>query len=168
MYQSKILLVDDSEYILKALRRTFADEDYVIFTAKSASEAINILNAENIDLLITDENMPGVTGTDLLKTMRRQYPDVIRIMITGLTDIEVAKNAINNGEIYRFFNKPWNDFELLVSVRHALNQKMLEKENTQLKSVVRRQEELLHQLEEEYPGISEKNISEDGAIIIDE
>lgn len=168
MHKSKILLVDDSSCTLKALLRIFKPEGYNIFTAESAQDAMKIIAKEDIDLIITDQNMPEVSGNELLITIRKLYPDIIRIMLTGLTDIEVAKKAINTGEIYRFFNKPWDDFELLVSVRYALKQRTLEKENEQLKSTVNKQDSLLRQLEKEYPGIMEKKVNEDGAIIIDE
>jgi two-component system probable response regulator PhcQ len=167
MSRFKILLVDDSPNVLKALTRTFRLEGYELFSALSAKEALEILKKENIDLLISDENMPEISGTELLKLVRIQYPMIIRIMLTGLDDFEVIKNAINKGEIYRFFNKPWNDFELLITVRYALKQKALAEENQQLKWKLKTQEEYLKQLELEYPGISEKKMSEDGSIIID-
>jgi DNA-binding NtrC family response regulator len=138
-----------------------------MLTAESAQEALAVLEKEVVDVIITDENMPGISGTELLRLVKERYPDTVRIMLTGLTDIEVAKNAINNGEIYRFFNKPWDDFELLVSVRYALKQKLVEQENARLKSIVKTQEEMFKRLEEQYPGITQKRVAEDGAIIID-
>ncbi len=167
MEHFNILLVDDSEEILKSLRRALKPEGYKIHTATSAKDALTTLSRETIDLMITDESMPGGSGTELLKSVRELFPDVIRIMLTGLKDIEIAKNAINNGEIYRFFNKPWDDFELLISVRNALRSKSLEKENAHLKHLCQRQQELLQQIEVEHPGISKKNMSDDGAYILD-
>ena len=128
---------------------------------------MQVLEQEDIDVLITDENMPGTPGTELLQNTCLLYPDVIRIMMTGLTDFEVVKKAINNGEIYRFFNKPWDEFELLLCIRYALRQKTLEQENMKLKAVVGRQEQLLGELEKEHPGISQKTLAEDGSIIIE-
>jgi len=160
-------LVDDSPNMLKALKRTFKSEGYELFTVLSAKEALEVLKKEDIDLIISDENMPEISGTELLKLVKVQYPLIIRIMLTGLVNFEVVKNAINKGEIYRFFNKPWDDFELLFNVRHALKQKVLEEENSQLKSNLKQQEKYLRQLEIEYPGISEKKMSADGSIIID-
>ena len=162
-----LLLVDDSPNILKALVRTLKPEGYLIFKAESAQKALEILEIEKVDLIITDENMPGLTGTELLRVIRERYPDIIKIMITGANDIEVAKDAINQGEIYRFFTKPWDDFELIVSVRYALQHKITERENKQLKSIIKGQEELLYELEEEHPGITERRLAQDGSIIID-
>ena len=166
--QFVILLVDDSLYALKALKRTLVPEGYTIFTADSAQNALKVLGAEPIDLVITDEHMPGTSGTDLLKTVRTLYPDVIRIMLTGLTDIEVARNAINQGEIYRFFNKPWDDFELIAAVRQAAQLRTLEHHNSELRSKVEDQRNMLRKLEREFPGITDKNITEDGALVIEE
>lgn len=168
MLQFKILLVDDSPNILKALLRTLRPEGYATFTAGSAREAMDVLETESIDLIVTDENMPGLSGTDLLRVMKNRYPSVIRIMVTGASDIEVAKEAINRGEIYRFFTKPWDDFELLISIRYALQQKAIEQDNARLRSLVRNQEGLLRELETEHPGITERKVAADGSIIIDE
>ena len=167
MQKYKILLVDDSSFTLKALQRVFKPEGYIIYMATSAKEALAILGQKEIDLIISDENMPGGSGTDLLKSVRELYPDVIRMMLTGLTDIEVAKKAINNGEIYKFFSKPWDEFELISSVRYALQYKIIEKENRHLKSVCKNQQELLAQLEREHPGIADRNIAPDGSLIIE-
>ena len=167
MLQFKVLLVDDSPNVLKALLRTLRPEGYATFTAGSAQEALDILGTESIDLIITDENMPGLSGTDLLRVVKDRYPSIIRIMVTGASDIEVAKGAINKGEIHRFFTKPWDDFELVISVRYALRQKEVEQDNERLRSIVSKQEELLRELETEHPGISERRVAADGSIIID-
>ncbi len=167
MSRFKILLVDDSPSILKALVRVFRSEGYEIFTAESAKEAVDVLENNDVDIIISDQNMPGISGNELLHTVRTLYPEVIRIMLTGCTDIEVAKQAINSGQIYRFFNKPWDDFELTVAVRHALAQKALEKENDKLRSTIKSQQDQLKQLEKEYPGISSRNVDRDGAWIIE-
>lgn len=162
-----MLLVDDSPEILKALTRTFKLAKYSVFCTESAAEAMKILVDEDVDVIISDENMPGVSGTDLLKMARDMYPKVIRMMLTGSDDIEIAKRAINEGEIWRFFTKPWGDFELLVAVRQAVQMRRLDRENTALKSTIRKKDELLAALKKEHPGIAEKTLAADGAIIID-
>ncbi|RKX29684.1 MAG: response regulator [Candidatus Zixiibacteriota bacterium] len=167
MYQLKILLVDDSPNILKALQRVLRPEGYHLLTATCAEEAMKVIESRNIDMIITDENMPGISGTDLLRIVRDKYPLIVRIMITGADDIEVAKNAINNGEIYRFFTKPWDDFELLISVKHALDHKIAKQENDRLRKLVNSHKQLFQDLEKEHPGITEKRLTEDGAIVID-
>jgi two-component system, probable response regulator PhcQ len=167
MEQFKILLVDDSPNVLKALQRAFRGEDYGIYTANSAREALEVLKNENIDLLISDENMPEVPGTELLRHVRVQYPHIVRIMLTGMLDLELAKEAINKGEVYKFFNKPWDDFELQISVRYALRQKAIERENAKLKKAINNQQKMFQLLERDYPGITKKVISEDGSFILE-
>jgi two-component system probable response regulator PhcQ len=168
MNQFKILLVDDSPQILKSLERMLKNRGYNIFTADSAQNALEILQNNEIDMVITDESMPGLSGTDLLGVLKTAHPDIIRIMLTGANDIGVLKNAINKGEIYRFFTKPWDDFELSIAVRQGLQQRLLEKENAHLKKIASHQEKILNELEKDYPGIGEKKLAEDGSIIIEE
>ncbi len=168
MRQFSLLLVDDSHSILTSLTRLFKTEGYKILTAGSAAEAMEILRRESVDVCITDENMPQITGTELLKAARVHFPNMVRIMLTGQSDIHVAQNAINNGEIYRFFVKPWDDFELITAVRHALALKMLEEENSRLKEQVRRQEEIIGRPTGEHGGFSETILSTDGTYEIEE
>lgn len=167
MSQPRILLVDDSKCILSSLRRTFALEDYNIICAGSAAEGMAALSQNEIDIVISDENMPGMSGSEFLNQVRELYPQVVRMMLTGATDIEVAKRAINQGAISRFFTKPWEDHELLIGVRQALRVKQLEGENDNLRASVRQQDRLLAELESEYPGIADKRLAADGSIIID-
>jgi DNA-binding NtrC family response regulator len=153
--------------VLKALRRILNTEDFSVICAESAAEALGALANHDIDIIISDQNMPVVSGTVLLQQARELFPRVIRMMLTGSTDIEVAKNAINQGAIWRFFTKPCDDFELITAIKQALKVRNLERENDRLKTSLRAQAELLKGLEEEYPGIADKRVSADGAIIID-
>ena len=168
MHPFTILLVDDSRFVLRALVRTLRCDDYKIHCAESAAAALKILERGGIDLIISDENMPGTSGTDLLQTMRSLYPEVVRIMMTGLMDIEVVRGAINRGEIFRFFNKPWDDFELVATVRQVARMRGLERENVELQSRVNAQENELRELEAQHPGITNKNIADDGSLLIEE
>jgi two-component system, probable response regulator PhcQ len=168
MKKSVILLVDDSPSILSAMQRSLRlSAGYETLAAGSAREALDLLQAKEVDVIITDENMPGTSGTELLKICRVLHPRVVRIMVTGQTDQEVAKNAINSGEIFRFFTKPWDDFELLISIRYALERRDLSEENTKLKSELERHQEMLHRLEQQFPGITDRKLAPDGSIIID-
>lgn len=154
MPKSTLLLVDDSPNILKALARVFRPEGYNLLLADSAKEAMEILARDDVDLVITDEHMPGLSGTDLLRVVRERYPAVMRFMVTGSDDIEVAKNAINNGEVYRCFTKPWDDFELLVCVKQALSHRTVLIENEKLRKVITDRKAQLKELEHQFPGIS--------------
>jgi DNA-binding NtrC family response regulator len=167
MRRFRILLVDDSPNIRKAMVRIFRDEGYDIITAESASAALAVLSREIVDVIISDQQMPGLTGNDLLRTVRERFPDLVRIMVTGADDIEVAKDAINSGHIYRFFTKPWDDFELVLAVRDALKMRAMARENLRLKAALDQQTLLLQELEKEHPGIAERTLTKDGAIVID-
>ncbi len=132
-----VLLVDDSEGVLRSLQRTLRlSGGYDIYLAESARDALNLMSDVKIDMVITDHKMPEMTGTELLNTIRTLYPETIRIMLTGESDMNIAKEAINNGAIYRFFTKPWDDYELLISIRHAFLQKeiALERESGKTQS----------------------------------
>ena len=161
-----LLLVDDSLNMLKSLKRTFKDENYTVFTAENAVEAMKVLESEKVDLVISDYSMPDISGIEFLKRVRVRYPDVIRIMLTGVTDFQVAKDAINQGEIYRYFNKPYDDFEIKLSVKYALIQRTLELENEALRSELHTKKKILMKLEQRFPGISTKNTEQDGSIVI--
>jgi response regulator RpfG family c-di-GMP phosphodiesterase len=117
----KILLVDDSRGIRKALSRSLRDDRIELLDADSATAALGILEKQTVDLIIADEHMPGLSGTDLLRLVKERFPETIRFMLTGATDIDVAKDAINRGEVERFFTKPWDDAELRRAVKHALS-----------------------------------------------
>lgn len=155
MERFRILLVDDSPNVLRSLERSLKSKGYDIFTAMSGQDAMYTLQQNDIDLIISDERMPGVVGSDLLKAVKMKYPRVIRILLTGSTDVETIKNAVNKGEVFRFFTKPWDDFELGIAVRQGLQQRALELMNTKLLEFIKKRGDMVRQLEEEYPNISQ-------------
>ncbi len=155
MERFRILLVDDSPNVLRSLERSLKSKGYDIFTAMSGQDAMYTLQQNDIDLIISDERMPGVVGSDLLKAVKMKYPKVIRILLTGSTDVETIKNAVNKGEVFRFFTKPWDDFELSIAVRQGLQQRALELMNAKLLEFIKKRGDMIRQLEEEYPNISQ-------------
>lgn len=167
MPKHNILLVDDSQNVLNALLRLFRSDGYGLHTAQSAQDALKVIAENEIDLIISDEGMPGLQGTELLRLIKERFPTVIRFMLTGVDDIRVAQRAINSGEIARFFTKPWNDSELTLAVREALERRGLEQENSRLRQTIQAQDEMLSRLEKEHPGISSIRYADDGAIVID-
>jgi len=166
MTSDTILCVDDEPYILDALKRLFFDSRILVLVANSAKEALGMLAEHEVKVIITDERMPGMSGAALLALVRMHYPDTIRIMLTGHASLDAAITAINRGEIYRFFVKPWNDNELLFAVQTALEKYNLEAENRRLLSIVRQQALDLKLLERQFPGISEIKRDEAGRIIL--
>lgn len=114
----KILYIDDEENNLIAFKASFR-RLYEIYTAKSAVEGLKILQNLPIEVIIADQKMPETTGVEFFKSIAYSYPDPIRILLTGYTDIAALADAINHGDIYRYITKPWNDLELHNSIKNA-------------------------------------------------
>ncbi|MCK4622767.1 MAG: Flp pilus assembly complex ATPase component TadA [Desulfuromonadales bacterium] len=135
-----LLFVDDEPSVLKALQRIFIDENYRILTTDNPEQALAILAQDKIHLIISDHRMPGMTGAELLKQIKEKYPEVIRIMLTGFADIQSVMGAVNEGAVYKFITKPWNDEDLRLTVSLALQQYVLLQENKKLKQVTEKQQ----------------------------
>ena len=120
-----VLLVDDEASLLAGLARTLRKEPYRILTAVSAEKALETLGATHVDVVISDQDMPGMGGADLLAEVRRVYPDTVRFMLTGKATLELAVRAINDGAVSRFFVKPCNPVDLAATIRQALQHKDL-------------------------------------------
>ena len=163
-----ILLVDDMPAIRDMLAEAFSMEGYAVKTAGSAEEALKLLSGHPVDVIITDEKMPGMSGSQLLAVARKRYPNTIRMILTGQATLESAIRAINEGEIYRFFTKPCNVVDLMVTTRQALEQKRLEAENRRLSEIVKSQAKSLNVLEKQCPGITEVRRDSNGAVIIED
>lgn len=128
-----ILFVDDELDVLALLRRTFTAADgYHALTAPSGEEALRILAEREVDLLVTDQRMPGMTGVELLEQARRLQPDLCAILLTAYTDPRDIVDAINRGEVYRYVVKPWESTDLRQTVVRALEQVYLKKERARL------------------------------------
>ncbi len=119
-----ILLVDDEEYILRVLQRVLGEEKrFEMITATSGQEALEKIRQNPIDLVISDQRMPGMTGIELLTQIKQMYPDSVRIILSGFTDIDVLIGAINEGEVCRFLSKPWDNEELKKIIYTTLEQR---------------------------------------------
>lgn len=126
-----VLYVDDEENNLVAFKAAFR-RDFTVFTAISAAEGQKILAENEIHVLITDQRMPGTLGTELLAQAVKDYPDQIRILLTGFSDIEAIKDAINRGQIYHYLQKPWKDDELKDTIENAYKIYHLKKKQQEL------------------------------------
>ncbi len=167
MENPKILIVDDEENILSALKRIFRRENYDIYTAISGEEGLDILDKHDIDLIISDLKMPSMNGVEFLTQAKEKNPDAMRIMLTGQADVKSVLEAIDKGEVYRFLLKPWNDDELRMTIRQALDFYYVQKENKVLIHTVKQQNEIISQLEKENPGITQVKKDRDGTILLD-
>lgn len=118
----RILLVDDEPNICKALRRSLRKEEYEIFIAGEPAEGLALLKQQPIDLVISDHLMPNMTGVEFLTLVRDRHPGLMRILLTGHADMATAIQAINEGQIYRFLTKPWDDDALKAALFGAFQQ----------------------------------------------
>ncbi|MBB5634621.1 signal transduction histidine kinase [Pedobacter cryoconitis] len=114
----KVLYIDDEENNLLAFKASFRRQ-YEIYTAISAAEGLKVLENLSVEVIIADQKMPETTGVEFFKSIATTYPDPIRILLTGYTDIAALADAINHGDIYRYITKPWNDLELHNSIKNA-------------------------------------------------
>jgi DNA-binding NtrC family response regulator len=161
-----ILIVDDEENIRNALRRTLRSEPHKLFFAASPLEGLAIIERQAIDLVISDQQMPEMTGLEFLTLCRDRRPEVIRLMLTGHADAGTAIGAINRGEIYRFLTKPWDQTELLVTLTLAFERQDLERENRRLLSTIRRQQLFIEMLRRDNPSISADARTPSGAFVV--
>lgn len=141
-----LLFVDDEPGILSALRRLFRPHGYTILIAESGAAGLAELEKTPVDLVISDMRMPEMDGAAFLREVRKRWPDTIRILLTGYADVTSTVAAINEGEIYRYISKPWNDEEILKTVQDALDRNRLERENKRLTALAQAQNEELKAL----------------------
>ena len=121
MENRTVLFVDDEEKLLKSLRRGFLDEPYKTLFATSGKEALEILKRNEVNVLVTDMRMPEMGGLELLKIVKEQYPHIVRMVLSGYTQVTTLLTAINQGEIYKYITKPWKlEEEFKPSIREAI------------------------------------------------
>jgi response regulator RpfG family c-di-GMP phosphodiesterase len=146
-----LLLVDDEPNVLNALLRALHGSGYRLHSATSGAEGIAILAREPIDLVISDMRMPEMTGAEFLATVRIAWPETVRVLLTGHADVPSMSEAINQGEIFRYISKPWDEAQLIAIVELALERKALEREKRRLELLTQKQNielaELNHTLE---------------------
>ncbi|TSJ39607.1 response regulator [Mucilaginibacter corticis] len=126
-----VLYVDDEINNLNSFKASFR-RDFEIFTASSAKEGRKVLDSQEIGVIITDQRMPGTTGIEFLESILPVYPDTIRILLTGFSDINAVMDAINRGQVYKYLVKPWQNDELKMYIENALEIYNLRKENKDL------------------------------------
>jgi len=141
-----ILCVDDEESILSSLNRLLRKEGYKILTASSAKEGLKLLEENKVNLVITDQRMPEMDGAHFLAKVRESYPTVIRIMLTGYTDVDAIADSINKGHIYKMFFKPWNNENLKLEIKQVLQYYDLVETNKNLNDKVMEQNRELNEI----------------------
>lgn len=126
-----VLYVDDEINNLNSFKAAFR-RDFNIYTAPSAAEGRKILDVNEIGVIITDQRMPVTTGIEFLESILPVYPDTIRILLTGFSDINAVIDAINRGQVYKYLVKPWQNDELKIHIQNAIEIYNLRKENKEL------------------------------------
>ena len=167
MKTNRILFVDDEQFILSALARAMRKENFSSDFINEPGKALLKLRERPYDIVVSDHLMPGMTGLEFLKQVRSEYPETLRIILTGHADMEMIIEAINEGQIYRFITKPWNDEELRITLRIALQHHHSMEQNRALEGFINKQLAYIEELEQKYPGISVVEKDEEGAILID-
>lgn len=134
--QRTLLLVDDEENILSSLRRLLRRDGYRILTANGGQAGLEILATETVDVIVSDQRMPHMTGVEFLRHAKERSPDTIRMVLSGYTDLQSITDAINEGAIYKFLTKPWDDEHLRANIDEAFRRKDMMNENRRLHDMV--------------------------------
>lgn len=158
--QLKILIVDDQPVVLSTLKKILELGPYKVFSALSGAEGLAILEKEPVDLVISDERMPGMSGSEFLAVVRRRYPRTVRVILTGYASLDTAIRAINEGEIFRFLTKPIKSQDLHTVVEEV-------QANLAQRDEVRQANAVINSLERQAPGITQVKRDADGCVIID-
>lgn len=138
-----VLCVDDEQGILASLKRALRKQPFTLLIANSGQEALEILSKNHVDLVVSDMRMPGMNGAELLSKVYKTWPDTVRILLTGYADMESTVSAINDGRVFRYLNKPWNNEDLVLSIDSALEHKRLRDEHAALTELTRQQNDEL-------------------------
>lgn len=141
-----VLLVDDETGILNSLRRLLRKEPWQLLTAENAEQALQLADQHALDMIVSDARMPGMDGAELLAEIQRRQPDCVRVLLTGYADVSTTVRAINEGRIYHYISKPWDDDELLLTLRQGLALRVSERERKRLEKLTRLQNRQLREL----------------------
>lgn len=140
----RILCVDDEQNVLKSLERFFIDDNYEILCAASGEEGLEIMQkVAPVQIVISDYRMPGMNGVEFLKEVCSRWPDTVRIVLSGYADTSAVVSAINEGQIYKFIPKPWDENELRVAISNSIDRYFLYKKNLQLIGELKRLKDML-------------------------
>ncbi|RLB82307.1 MAG: response regulator [Deltaproteobacteria bacterium] len=159
-YKHTVLCVDDEENILSSLKRLLRKEGYRLLTATSGTAGLKLLEENEVHLVISDQRMPEMSGTEFLSVVKERYPDTIRVVLTGYTDVDAITESINKGHIYKFLLKPWNDQNLKLEIKQALKQYDLIQANEELHQKVLHQNKELKRMNENLEALVQERTKE--------
>jgi response regulator RpfG family c-di-GMP phosphodiesterase len=165
--QTTILVVDDEEQVVESLKRTLRHENYRVLTCTSPLEAVRLLDEGGVDILLSDIDMPEMTGLELVAQARLKHPDVVRMLLTGDSSLQSALAAINDGAVHKYLTKPWRSKELRENLRGIVaGLDALKREARQSQAVVLAEAQR-KQMEVAFPGFG--NIQRvDGAYLLND
>jgi DNA-binding NtrC family response regulator len=162
-----ILFVDDEPAVIRAISRVvIAQTPFNVLTATSGEEALGLMRTSNVDVLVSDIDMPQMTGLELVRLASREFPSTLRILLTGAATMDRAVNAINEGEVVRFFTKPF-DSDRFIGALGELGERILRlRRERQAEAQRERRDEFLRWIEDRYPGALTFERSENGEVVI--
>ncbi len=132
MTSRTLLLLDDEPNILSSLKRLLRGEGYTLLAYTDPHEALDALKTQAVDVILSDQRMPAMSGVEFLRRARELRPDTVRIALSGYTELQFITDAINDGAIYKFLTKPWDDEQLRGHIAAAFRSKEIADENRQL------------------------------------
>ncbi len=162
-----VLVLDDEIKVTDSLRRSLKGEPYQLYTANSARDALELIYKQEVHVILCDEKMPEVSGTAFLKYLRKTYPSIVSVMLTGNANLGTAMEAINGCNVFRFLRKPSQSTEIAVTLRDALRHYEDTHSGGGLGELVRMQAAYIRNLEDDFPGISDVTVSDGGRILLD-
>jgi len=157
-----VLVVDDEPPVLAALRRTLRRVPCRVLVAASAEEALEVLGKDSVDVLLSDIDMPRISGLELTAYARQAHPTIVRMLITGRGSMQTALTAINEGEVFRYLTKPWSDGDVRSAVSAAIDRVAELRRNSDASRAAERKRRILERLEREQPGITKFTLDADG------
>ena len=169
-----LAFIDDEVNILYSIKRLLRKKDWTLLTFASPEEALADLKGRaDVDIIVSDYRMPVMNGVEMLRILKQECPNALRIILSGHADLQGILLAVNQAEIYRFITKPWIDEDFIVTLENAIQYQALAQENLRLSLMVRQQQgrinkqlSELKRLERESPGITHVSWSDDGSIDI--
>ncbi len=154
MNQTRILLVDDEQNILKSLQRLLITEPYLLFSATSGKEALELLQRQAVDVIISDMRMPEMNGAELMTQAAIHYPETMRIILTGYADIPSTMQALNEGHIHRYMQKPWDNVQLKTTLKGLIEQQSLMRQNQLLQQQLTHASKALYKANQQLEAIN--------------
>ncbi len=160
-----ILVVDEDDFFIENIQRVLSDENTNVISAASGREGLNILKKQPVSIVISEYKIPLMNGLEFLEKVRIIYPDMLTIMMTDHTDVELVIKAINEAGVYKFLLKPLDDIDFKTTIKKILESLQVIKERDALIRKVKTHEATLKDLEKRYPGITKVERDEDGYIL---